>query len=178
MRISKKIATAAAALALAAGLLAPTAAAACPYTVGPLGRYIAPAIVKGMTATDENQIEVWCSDALDGDDWYFLVDAETDLRIFDRVPLAPFRRVNFAVCRRGQILHLTAYRPIGNGELGSMPPYYPPLAPFFPGFRRGESITGHSFGASLQDIGLHTLSSRRRCCPDFSAPIFRGSNLD
>jgi hypothetical protein len=87
MRISKKIATAAAALALAAGLLAPTAAAACPYTVGPLGRYIAPAIVKGMTATDENQIEVWCSDALDGDDWYFLVDAETDLRIFDRVQL-------------------------------------------------------------------------------------------
>lgn len=87
MRISKKIATAAAALAIAAGLLAPTAAAACPYTVGPLGRYIAPAIVKGMTATDENQIEVWCSDALDGDDWYFLVDSETDLRIFDRVQL-------------------------------------------------------------------------------------------
>lgn len=52
------------------------------------------------------------------------------------VPPAPFRRVNFAVCRRGQILHLTAYRPIGNGELGSMPPYYPPLAPFFPGFVR------------------------------------------
>ena len=47
MRISKKIATAAAALALAAGLLAPTAAAACPYTVGPLGRYIAPAEVRG-----------------------------------------------------------------------------------------------------------------------------------
>ena len=68
-------------------MLAPTASAACPYTVGPLGRYIAPAIVKGMTATDENQIEVWCSDALDGDDWYFLVDAETDLRIFDRVQL-------------------------------------------------------------------------------------------
>lgn len=44
MRISKKIATAAAALALAAGLLAPTASAACPYTVGPLGRYIAPTI--------------------------------------------------------------------------------------------------------------------------------------
>lgn len=91
MRISKKIATAAAALAIAAGLLAPTASAACPYTVGPLGRYIAPAIVKGMTATDENQIEVWCSDALDGDDWYFLVDSETDLRIFDRVQLAPFQ---------------------------------------------------------------------------------------
>ena len=53
-----------------------------------------------------------------------------------------------------------------------------PLAPFFPGFRRGESIAGHSFGTSLQDIGLHTLSSRRRCCPNFSAPIFRGSNLD
>ena len=48
MRISKKIATAAAALALAAGLLAPTAAAACPYTVGPLGRYIAPAEVRGV----------------------------------------------------------------------------------------------------------------------------------
>ena len=27
-----------------------------------------------------------------------------------------------AAGRRGQILHLTAYRPIGNGELGSMPP--------------------------------------------------------
>lgn len=39
-----------------------------------------------------------------------------------------------AAGRRGQILHLTAYRPIGNGELGSMPPYYPLLAPFFPGF--------------------------------------------
>lgn len=82
----KKIITAAA---LAAAMLAgaPHAAAKCPYTVGPLGRYIAPAIVKGMTATDENQIEVWCSDALDGDDWYFVVDAETDLRIYDRVQL-------------------------------------------------------------------------------------------
>lgn len=87
LNTAKKITTAAAALAIAAGLLAPTASAACPYTVGPLGRYIAPAIVKGVTATDENQIEVWCSDALDGDDWYFLVDAETDLRIFDRVQL-------------------------------------------------------------------------------------------
>lgn len=28
------------------------AAAACPYKVGPLGRYIAPAIVQGMTATN------------------------------------------------------------------------------------------------------------------------------
>lgn len=87
MKLAKKITTAAA---LAAALLAgtaPKAAAQCPYTVGPLGRYIAPAIVKGMTATNENQIEVWCSDALDGDDWYFLVDGETDLRIFDRIDL-------------------------------------------------------------------------------------------
>ena len=82
----KRILTAAA---LAAALLsgAPRAAAACPYTVGPLGRYIAPAVVRGMTATDENQIEFWCTDALDGDDWYFLVDNETNLRIFDRVQL-------------------------------------------------------------------------------------------
>ena len=82
----KRILTAAA---LAAALLssAPRAAAACPYKVGPFGWYIAPAIVQGMTATNENQIEVWCSDALDGDDWYFLVDNETDLRIFDRIDL-------------------------------------------------------------------------------------------
>lgn len=82
----KRILTAAA---LAAALLssAPRAAAACPYKVDPLGRYIAPAIVQGMTATNENQIEVWCSDALDGDDWFFTVDNETDLRIFDRVQL-------------------------------------------------------------------------------------------
>ena len=71
----KRILTAAA---LAAALLssAPRAAAACPYKVGPLGRYIAPATVQGMTATNENQI-----------DWYFLVDGETDLRIFDRIDL-------------------------------------------------------------------------------------------
>lgn len=82
----KRIITAAA---LAAALLAgaPRAAAACPYKVGPLGRYIAPAIVQGMTATNENQIEVWCSDALDGDDWFFIVDNETELRINDRVNL-------------------------------------------------------------------------------------------
>ena len=82
----KRILTAAA---LAAALLssAPRAAAACPYTVGPLGRYIAPAIVQGMTATDDGAVEVWCTDALDGDDWYFLVDNETDLRIFDRIDL-------------------------------------------------------------------------------------------
>lgn len=51
MTLAKKITTAAA---LAAALLAgtaPKAAAQCPYTVGPLGRYIAPAIVQGMTVT-------------------------------------------------------------------------------------------------------------------------------
>ena len=51
LNTAKKITTAAA---LAAALLAgtaPKAAAQCPYTVGPLGRYIAPAIVQGMTAT-------------------------------------------------------------------------------------------------------------------------------
>lgn len=87
LNTAKKITTAAA---LAAALLAgtaPKAAAQCPYTVGPLGRYIAPAIVQGMTATDDGAVEVWCTDALDGDDWYFVVDAETDLHIFDRVQL-------------------------------------------------------------------------------------------
>lgn len=86
LNAAKKITTAAA---LAAAMLAGTApkAAACPYTVGPLGRYIAPAIVQGMTATDDGAVEVWCSDLKDGDDWYFLVDAETDLRIYDRVQL-------------------------------------------------------------------------------------------
>lgn len=83
---AKKITTAAA---LVAAMLAGTApkAAACPYTVGFLGRYIAPAIVQGMTATDDGAVEVWCTDALDGDDWYFVVDVETDLRIYDRVQL-------------------------------------------------------------------------------------------
>lgn len=86
LNTAKKITTAAA---LVAAMLAGTApkAAACPYTVGPLGRYIAPAIVQGMTATDDGAVEVWCTDALDGDDWYFVVDAETDLRIYDRVDL-------------------------------------------------------------------------------------------
>ena len=52
MKLAKKITTAAA---LVAAMLAGTApkAAACPYTVGSLGRYIAPAIVQGMTATDD-----------------------------------------------------------------------------------------------------------------------------
>lgn len=83
----KRIITAAA---LAAALLAgaPRAAAVCPYTVGPLGRYIAPAIVQGMTATDDgNAVEVWCTDALDGDDWFFTVDNETELKIYSRVNL-------------------------------------------------------------------------------------------
>ena len=63
LNAAKKITTAAA---LVAAMLAGTApkAAACPYTVGPLGRYIAPAIVQGMTATDDVAVEVWCTDAL------------------------------------------------------------------------------------------------------------------
>ena len=83
----KRIITAAA---LAAALLAgaPRAAAVCPYTVGPLGRYIAPATVQGMTATDDgNGVEVWCTDALDGDDWFFTVDNKTELKIYSRVNL-------------------------------------------------------------------------------------------
>ena len=52
LNTAKKITTAAA---LVAAMLAGTApkAAACSYTVGFLGRYIAPAIVQGMTATDD-----------------------------------------------------------------------------------------------------------------------------
>ena len=86
LNTAKKITTAAA---LVAAMLAGTApkAAACPYTVGSLGRYIAPAIVQGMTATDDGAVEVCCTDALDGDDWFFTVDAKTDLRIYDRVDL-------------------------------------------------------------------------------------------
>lgn len=87
MKLAKKITTAAALVAAMLAGTAPKAAAQCPYTPGPLGRYIAPAIVQGMTAADDGAVEVWCSDALDGDDWFFVVDAETDLRIFDRVQL-------------------------------------------------------------------------------------------
>ena len=121
MKLAKKITTAAA---LAAALLAgtaPKAAAQCPYTVGPLGRYIAPAIVQGMTATDDGAVEVWCTDALDGDDWFFTVDAKTDLRIYDRAQrfqLATFQHGTACAGgapsgaflsrrRRGQILHFT-----------------------------------------------------------------------
>jgi hypothetical protein len=54
----------------------------------PSSRYIAPAIVQGMTATDDgNAVEVWCTDALDGDDWFFTVDNETELKIYSRVNL-------------------------------------------------------------------------------------------
>ena len=52
MTLAKKITTAAALVAALLAGTAPKAAAQCPYTVGPLGRYIAPAIVQGMTATD------------------------------------------------------------------------------------------------------------------------------
>ena len=85
MTLAKKITTAAA---LVAAMLAGTApkAAACPYTVGPLGRYIAPAEVRGLYAYGD-RVQVWCSDLKDGDDWFFTVDAKTDLRIYDRVQL-------------------------------------------------------------------------------------------
>ena len=82
LNTAKKITTAAA---LAAALLAgtaPKAAAQCPYTVGPLGRYIAPAIVQGMTATDD--VTAGAGGAPSGP-------------VLD-------------VCRRGQILHLTGVR--------------------------------------------------------------------
>ena len=68
LNTAKKITTAAALVAALLAGTAPKAAAQCPYTVGPLGRYIAPAIVQGMTATDDGAVEVWCTDALDGDD--------------------------------------------------------------------------------------------------------------
>lgn len=70
LNTAKKITTAAALVAALLAGTAPKAAAACPYTPGPLGRYIAPAIVQGMTATDDGAVEVWCSDLKDGDDWF------------------------------------------------------------------------------------------------------------
>ena len=68
MRKLKKIITAAA---LAAAMLAgaPRTAAACPYTPGPLGRYIVPAQVLGMYA-DGDGVQVWCTDLGDGCDWF------------------------------------------------------------------------------------------------------------
>ena len=86
MKLAKKITTAAALVAAMLAGAAPKAAAQCPYTVGPLGRYIVPAQVQGMTA-DGDGVQVWCSDLGDGDDWFFTVDADTDLHIFDRVQL-------------------------------------------------------------------------------------------
>lgn len=56
MTLAKKITTAAALVAALLAGTAPKAAAQCPYTVGPLGRYIAPAIVQGMTATDDGAL--------------------------------------------------------------------------------------------------------------------------
>lgn len=55
LNTAKKITTAAALVAALLAGTAPKAAAQCPYTVGPLGRYIAPAIVQGMTATDDGR---------------------------------------------------------------------------------------------------------------------------
>lgn len=87
MKLARKITTAAALVAAMLAGTAPKAAAQCPYTPGPLGRYIAPAIVQGMTAADDGAVEVWCTDALDGDDWFFTVDGETELKIYSRVNL-------------------------------------------------------------------------------------------
>ena len=85
-KLNKIITTAAMVAAILAGTAPKAAATGCPYTVGPLGRYIAPAEVRGLYAYGD-RVQVWCSDLKDGDDWFFLVDAETDLRIFDRVQL-------------------------------------------------------------------------------------------
>ena len=86
-KLNKIITTAAMVAAILAGTAPKAAATGCPYTVGPLGRYIAPAIVQGMTATDDGAVEVWCADALDGDDWFFTVDNKTELKIYSRVNL-------------------------------------------------------------------------------------------
>lgn len=70
LNTAKKITAAAA---LVAALLAGTGTkgrGAMPLHRRPPGRYIAPAIVQGMTATDDGAVEVWCTDALDGDDWF------------------------------------------------------------------------------------------------------------
>ena len=85
-KLNKIITTAAMVAAILAGTAPKAAATGCPYTVGPLGRYIVPAQVQGMTADGEG-VQVWCSDLGDGDDWFFTVDANTDLHIFDRVQL-------------------------------------------------------------------------------------------
>lgn len=48
-KLNKIITTAAMAAAILAGSTPKAAATGCPYTVGPLGRYIVPAQVQGMT---------------------------------------------------------------------------------------------------------------------------------
>lgn len=77
MKLAKKITTAAA---LAAALLAgtaPKAAAQCPYTVGPLGRYIAPAAVERVfpAANEDGTTETvyWFLDD-DGERWIICAD--------------------------------------------------------------------------------------------------------
>lgn len=67
MRKLKKIITAAA---LAAAMLAgaPRTAAACPYTPGPLGRYIVPAQVLGMYA-DGDRVQLVVEDNDTPDDY-------------------------------------------------------------------------------------------------------------
>lgn len=74
MRKLKKIITAAA---LAAAMLAgaPRTAAACPYTPGPLGRYIVPAQVLGMHA-DGDGVQLVVEDNDTPDDY-------TDDRVID-----------------------------------------------------------------------------------------------
>ena len=47
---------------------------------------VVPAQVLGMYA-DGDGVQVWCTDLGDGCDWFFTVDAKTDLRIYDRVQL-------------------------------------------------------------------------------------------
>ena len=78
-KLNKIITTAAMVAAILAGTAPKAAATGCPYTVGPLGRYIAPAIVQGMTATDDGAVEVWCTDALDGDDELKMADELGDV---------------------------------------------------------------------------------------------------
>ena len=87
-----------------------------------------------------------------------------------------------AAGRRGQILHLTAYRPIGNGELGSMPPYYPPLAPFFPGFgvvfRPLVPLLLHPGADCLKNIFLQTLSACLSSRANRCALCFQRAHVD
>lgn len=91
--MKKKIATAAAALALSAAILAVPHAAACSYQIGATGRTVRPASVGGLslTSTNDNEVEIWFSDAEDGDDWFYYCAASDpivhDLHIGRRVTL-------------------------------------------------------------------------------------------